>query len=138
MNKQLLSFLNSLESQVDFSGDSALSVWRVQGLPSPIEVENFQNFLAANTLAQMETWGPPQTPEITFTWIDPEQVQIDWTPVSLDVFNRPITVSSYTVYGSNQPFLDRLRGDSLTTVSTPPAILTVPQDKRFFQVRCHP
>ncbi len=134
----LLSFLNSLESQVDFSGDSALSVWRVQGLPSPIEVENFQNFLAANTLAQMETWGPPQTPEITFTWIDPEQVQIDWTPVSLDVFNRPITVSSYTVYGSNQPFLDRLRGDSLTTVSTPPAILTVPQDKRFFQVRCHP
>lgn len=134
----LLPYLIALENQASASGDSALGIWRIQGMPDPIQVQTLQNGVASWTLAQLDSWGPPQSPDVDATWLSSGQVRLDWQPVTLDVFNRLITVSSYTIYTSDQPFLDRLAGDSLTTVSSPPVLLSGPQTSRFFQVRCRP
>ncbi len=134
----LLPFLLSLEDQAAAVGDSTLNVWRNQGLPAPTIVEDFQDNLASWALTEMETWGPPQSPEIDITQQSPDQVLLDWSPVTLDVFERPITVSAYTIYASDQPFYNRLAGDSITTVVLPPVIIQAPEDYRFFQVRCQP
>ncbi len=134
----LLPFLNSLEARYADTGDSALAVWRTQGMPSASEIASFQNGIAADALAEMDAWGPPLQPEITITWINQDQVQIDWSPVTLDVFNRPITVASYCIYGSDQPFINRMIGDSLTTTTAPPVIILTTEEHQFFQVRCQP
>ncbi len=134
----LLPFLTELEDQAATSADSALAVWRLQGLPAPAEIEDFQNNLAQNVLAQMEAWGPPQAPQVTLVRLSPDQVELDWQPVTRDVFERPVSVSAYTIFASGAPFIDRIRGDSVTTVSSPPVSITTADSMRFFQVRALP
>ena len=133
-----LPFRDSLEVHSFAVGDSALTVWRNLGLPASSEVEDLQNSLAVWALAEMETWGPPEPPQVTITWQTADWVQLDWEPVAQDVFGRPITVSSYTIFGSQQPFFNRLPGDSITTVASPPVSFSAPETHRFFQVRCRP
>lgn len=134
----LLPFLTSVEDSAAMSADSALEAWRAGGLPPQSDVEAFQNGLAAGTLADMESWGPPQAPLVAILLETPSHVTLDWVPVNLDVFNRPITVSAYTVYASDQPFINRLKGDSVTTVMMPPVTIQAAETHRFFQVRCIP
>jgi len=134
----LLPFLDSLENYAAFAGNAALDEWRTTGLPSPETVETVQNDLAAWALAEMNNWGPPQAPVVTLSWLSADQVLLNWSPVTEDVFGRPITVSSYTVYASDLPFHNRLAGDSLTTVTLPPVTISAPETYRFFQVRCQP
>jgi hypothetical protein len=134
----LLPFLTELEDQAAAAADSALSIWRVQGLPTSAEVADFQNNLAQNALELMEAWGPPQSPEIILTLLTPDEIELNWQPVTRDVFERPITVSAYTVFGSNTPFIDRFHGDSIATVSAPPISITISDSMRFFQVRASP
>ncbi|MBU0519093.1 hypothetical protein KKA00_02445 [bacterium] len=134
----LLPFLDSLEAIAAATGDSALALWRVGGIPSPAEVAAFQGSIAAAAFSAMHSWGPPQEPEITITYISPELVEINWEPITLDVFDRPITVSHYDIYVSDEPFYDRNRGDLLQSVGNPPAVLTIAENHKFFQVRCVP
>jgi hypothetical protein len=132
------TFLNGLEQEIVAAGDSALALWRTLGMPPSQEVEDFQNDLAAYAYLHMDAWGPPQVPQVTFEWQTPDQVLLDWNEIIEDVFNRPITVSAYTVYTADSPFYERFTGDSLTTVTAPPVLLPVSEDMLFFQVRCQP
>jgi hypothetical protein len=132
------TFLNTLEAEIVTVGDSAVALWRSVGLPSQQEVEAFQNDLATYAHSQMDLWGPPQSPQITLDWQTPDQVLLDWAEITEDVFNRPITVSGYTIYSSDSPFYDRLVGDSVITVTSPSVLLPVTEDMQFFQVRCQP
>lgn len=134
----LAPFLTLLEDQAASVGDSALNVWRTQGLPEPSVIESLQNDIASWALSEMDLWGPPQSPTAEIVWQTIDQVQLNWTTITLDVFGRPTTVSGYTIYASDQPFIDRLLGDSLTTVNEPPATLPATEANRFFQVRCQP
>jgi len=134
----LLPFLFSRENQAFAAGDSALNVWRNQGVPNPGVVEGLQNSLAAWALAEMSVWGPPEPPVVDVSLISEDLMQLDWAPVTTNVFGNPITVSGYTVYASDQLFWNRLAGDSLTTVPTPPVTISIPDTHRFFQVRCQP
>jgi hypothetical protein len=134
----LIPYINALEIQMATRGDSALNVWRNQGLPSSTEVENFQDVIASESLTTLESWGPPQSPIITLTWLSIDQVQLDWFPITLDVFDRTISISAYTIYGSDFPFYNREAGDSITAVSISPVTISTPETYRFFQVRCQP
>lgn len=134
----LLPFLLSLENQVEVVGDSAVEIWRNQGLPESSILEELQNNLASWALAEMEAYAPPLPPEIEITFINPDQVLLDWLPVTQDIFGRPITVLTYTIYASDEPFYNRTAGDSITSVATPPITLQIPETYRFFQVRCQP
>lgn len=132
----LLPFLFELEDLIYASSDSAWNVWHNQGLPEPVEIESYQNNLTEWTLHELDNWGPPQSPDVSLTVLSEFQIQLDWPIVTMNVFCRPMTISSYTVYASDQPFLERLLGDSLITVASPPVILATPETYRFFQVRC--
>jgi hypothetical protein len=134
----LLPFLLELEEYIAVSGDSAWNEWSSQGLPGGEVVADFQNSLASYALEELNSWGPPQAPEVSLHLLADNQVLVDWLRVTLNVFELPIEVSSYTVYGSAWPFSDRLVGDSLTTVDSPPVILDISENWRFFQVRCRP
>jgi len=133
-----LPFLTSVEDAATSAGDSALAVWRSVGLPPPGSVAAFQNGVTATAYQQLLAWGPPRSPQMTLTYLPNDQVQLSWSPVSFDVFGRPINVSSYTIYTSLVPFYNRLTGDSLITVSAPPVTLQATATERFFQVRCRP
>jgi hypothetical protein len=131
----LLPLLVSLENQATFRGDSALAVWRNTGLPTPAVAASLQNSIASYTYAQLDAWGPPQDPDLSITRLNPTQVRLTWNPITLDVFNRPITVSGYTVYSSPEAFYNRLAGDSLTTVTTTNVTLPSTDTSRLYQVR---
>ncbi|TKJ41857.1 hypothetical protein CEE37_04625 [candidate division LCP-89 bacterium B3_LCP] len=134
----LLPNLLIIENQAAASADSALEIWRNQGIPVAGTVEDFQNSIATWALSEMDAWGPPQTPEVAIIPQSVNEIQLDWQPVQEDVFGRTLTVTQYTIYASDQPFYNRLHGDSITTVSTPPVNLTSLENQRFFQVRCQP
>ena len=134
----MLPFLFSLENQAFAIGDSALNVWRSQGIPSPEIAEELQNGLATWALFEMSEWGPPEAPEVNVSLFSEDLIQLDWPIVTANVFGNPINVSGYTVYASDQLFWNRLAGDSLMTVVSPPATISIPETYRFFQVRCRP
>ncbi|HEX7343500.1 MAG TPA: hypothetical protein VF398_04510 [bacterium] len=131
-------FLTSVENAAFASGDSALAIWRNTGLPSVGSVADFQNSVAAIAYQQLLAWGPPQSPLLVLTYLPNSQVELSWTQIDLDVFGRPITVSGYTIYASDQPFYNRLTGDSLMTVTGPPIILPTTPIQQFYQVRGQP
>ncbi|MFH1861960.1 MAG: hypothetical protein ABH878_04025 [bacterium] len=134
----LLPLLLSLENQAFSLADSALAIWRTQGIPASDIVEELQNSIAVESYAALDAWSPPQAPEITALWLGSDQIQLNWSPVNQDVFGRPLTVSAYSIYASTQPFYNREAEDSLTTTSSPPIIITTPEEYRFFQIRCQP
>jgi hypothetical protein len=131
-------YLVSVENQAFAAGDSALNVWRSGGLPGQASVAAFQNSVAAPAYQQLLSWGPPEAPQSTLRSLPMNQMQLNWNLISADVFGRSITVSAYTIYASDEPFYNRLTGDSLMTVSAPPVVLPAAQTDRFFQVRCRP
>lgn len=133
-----LPFITALENQAFAQGDSALSVWRGSSIPAAAEVASFQNAMAAGVYAQLVAWGPPQPPQLSLTWLPGSQVRLDWAPITQDVFGRPMTISAYTIYASEDPLYNRATGDSLTTVAAPPVTLGAPQSQSYFQVRCRP
>ncbi len=137
-NEGVLPLLMSLENQAETRADSALAVWRAGALPDPAEVAALQNDIAAYTYSVLNAWSPPMSPTVTITRLPGNQIQLNWEPVTYDVFNRPIVVSGYTIYSSVNQFYNRLRGDSLMTVSSPPVILTQNEENRLYQVRCLP
>ncbi|MFH1733752.1 MAG: hypothetical protein ABIE92_03500 [bacterium] len=132
----LLPYLIELEDELTARGDSAWAVWEATGLPSTGEIADFQNELAATALADLTQWGPAQTPEVRLEILPGDRILLDWELVQFNVFERPLEVSHYTIYGSSEPFLDRLTGDSLTTVDAPPVTLPMLDVLRFYQVRC--
>jgi hypothetical protein len=134
----LRPLLVGISEQAGARGDSALNVWRTQGIPSPAQVAAFQNSIATWALAQMNAWGPPVEPQVTVTRLNPTQVQLNWAAVHSDVLGRPLTVSGYTIFGSTEPFYSRLMGDSLITVTASPVIINAAVAYRFFQVRSRP
>jgi hypothetical protein len=131
----LLPLLLAVENQAFSRGDSALAIWRHSGLPAAGVVAGVQNSIALQAHNQLAAWGPPKAPAVTLVRLPGNQVRLEWPLITQDVFNRPITVSGYTVYVSDHPFLDRLLGDSLTTISAPPLTLPAEPNPRFFQVR---
>ncbi len=131
----MLPFLLQLEDNFAAQGDSAWAEWGNSGLPASGIVEDFQNELALEALNILGQWGPPQAPEVTFEVIASNQLLLDWPVVQFNVFERPIGVSGYTIYSSDEPFYDRLAGDSLTTVAAPPVVIPMEEEHRFFQVR---
>jgi len=134
----LLPYIDSLEAVAAAAGDSALALWRLNGMPSIAEVTAFQNDITATAFSAMNEWGPPKEPVITVTWISPDQVEIDWEPVTLDVFDRPLAVSHYNLYTSDEPFYDRNHGTFLQSYSNPPAVISVFDNHKYFQVRAFP
>ncbi len=131
----LLPLLTSLDDLATIRGDSALAVWRNTGLPIPAVAASLQNSIATFTYAQLDAWGPPDEPSLSIVRLNPTEVRLSWSPVSTDIFNRPITVTGYTVYTATAAFYNRFSGDSLTTVTTPPLVLPSSDSVRFYQVR---
>ncbi len=134
----LLPFLFSLEDLTFSVADSNLNAWRLLGMPPPDVVESLQDSLATWALLQMSAWGPPESPEVDVSLIDIDAIQLDWEPVTANVFGLHIEVSGYTVYAFDSLFWNRLPGDSITTVGSPPAVISIPEVHRFYQVRCQP
>jgi hypothetical protein len=131
----LLPLLVSLENQAISRGDSALAVWRQAGLPAPGIAAFLQNTIATTTFNQLNAWGPPVDPEVSLTRLNPTQIRLDWSPITTDIFGRPLTVTGYTIYQSAQAPYNRLSGDSLTTVTASPVTLPASSTNQFYQVR---
>jgi len=132
----VMAFLTGLEVELGAQGDSAWAIWAENGLPPQQEVADFQDQLAADALDGLSNWGPPAAPDVRLSLIEGNQIALDWDLVTLNIFERPVAVTGYTVYRSLQPFYDRYAGDSLTTVESPPVILPLSDDHFFYQVRC--
>ncbi len=106
----LFDWLHPREDGFFILTDANMSQWRVT-LPDPAVMAVFQDSLAGEALAALESWAPPKAPVNLVGYAHENGLRLEWDPVTEDIFNRSRAVHGYRIYAQDTPFEGRDIGE---------------------------